>query len=92
MVLQEEIGTSLGSMTHRKLLCVEYNQVEAIAWDHSSSSIKITTKAKVVVILDLLNSLELERELMLRFKSIQQLSIREARALPSMPPFEVRTC
>lgn len=86
--LQEEIGTSLGSMKQRKLLSMNYADIDGIAWDHAISGVKLTTRSATVVVLDLVNSLELERELLLRFRSIQQLSILQARPLPSMPPFE----
>ena len=42
--LEEEIGTNLGDMKRRTMTEVRYDSIEKFVWDHSVSSLKVTTE------------------------------------------------
>lgn len=87
----EDIGTSI-SLQHRELVEIRYEEVEKNVWDHSSSSVKFTSRHRMVV-LDCEDSLELERELKQRLKFVQRKAEQEHKRLPRMPSFEyMGTC
>ena len=42
--LEEEIGTNLDHMMRRTMIEVRYDSIEKLVWDHSVSSLKVTTE------------------------------------------------
>ena len=89
--LQEEVGTTIASLKERVLCTIRYEDIKEVGWDHQLSKVRISSNAAVVLILDLLNSLELERELVLRLKSMQQTALRKD-APPKFPEFGCVVC
>ena len=49
--LEEEIGTNLGDMKRRTMIEVRYDSIEKLVWDHSVSSLKVTTEIYFFLVL-----------------------------------------
>lgn len=89
--LHEQTGTTLADMKKRQLVALNYSRVRMLEWDHSASAAKFYTTYGEAdgtsIIVKVVNSLELESELQLRFKGLIRQCRMQGLTPPKVPAF-----